>query len=379
MPRIIDADSHTVEPPDLWVENLEPEYRHRAMRIAVDENGLEYLEIDGKKPTGYLISGGMFGRPSGIGKDVKDLLTPGKITYQEGLEPGAVDPIERLKVLDSEGIEATVLYPTMGLAWEAECPDYKLAAAYCRVYNDWILDFCRPNPDRLIPIAHISVSDADEGAKELERTAEIGARGVFLSGYPINGVSYGDPRHDQFWGIAQESDLAVSLHIAATPRQVFDNLYTGGVPENTWWNFLTLANDTFIGFASLFKGAVFDRFPDIKIIVLETGAGFMPYWLDRMDEFYEKFRFATGMQMKPSDYFYKQCWISLEPDDEMAVATINVLGADRFIWGADYPHSDGLYGAVDVLKNNISPLSEADQAKVLGENAIELYNIGPIS
>ena len=76
MPRIIDADSHTVEPPDLWVENLEPEYRHRAMRIAVDENGLEYLEIDGKKPTGYLISGGMFGRPSGIGKDVRDLLDP---------------------------------------------------------------------------------------------------------------------------------------------------------------------------------------------------------------------------------------------------------------------------------------------------------------
>ena len=184
MPRIIDADSHTVEPPDLWVENLEPEFRHRAMRIAVDEEGLEYLEIDGKKPTGYLISGGMFGRPSGIGKDVKDLLTPGKITYQEGLEPGAVDPIERLKVLDSEGIEATVLYPTMGLAWEAECPDYKLAAAYCRVYNDWILDFCRPNPDRLIPIAHISVSDAEEGAKELERTAKLGARGVFLKGLP---------------------------------------------------------------------------------------------------------------------------------------------------------------------------------------------------
>ena len=222
-------------------------------------------------------------------------------------------------MLDSEGIEATVLYPTMGLAWEAECPDYKLAAAYCRVYNDWILDFCRPNPDRLIPIAHISVSDAEEGANELERTAKIGARGVFLSGYPINGVSYGDPRHDRFWSLAQESDLPVSLHIAATPRQVFDNLYTGGVPENTWWNFLTLANDTFIGFASLFKGAVFDRFPDIKIIVLETGAGFMPYWLDRMDEFYEKFGFATGMQMKPSDYFYKQCWISLEPDDEMAV------------------------------------------------------------
>ena len=203
MPRIIDADSHTVEPPDLWEKNLEPEFRHRAMRIAVDEDGLEYLEIDGKKPTGYLISGGMFGRPSGIGKDVRDLLTPGKITYQEGLEPGAVDSMERLKVLDSEGIEASVLYPTMGLAWEAECPDYKLAAAYCRVYNDWVLDFCRHNPDRLIPIAHISVSDAVEGATELERTAKLGARGVFLSGYPINGVSYGDPRHDRFWSIAQ--------------------------------------------------------------------------------------------------------------------------------------------------------------------------------
>ena len=131
--------------------------------------------------------------------------------------------------------------------------------------------------------------------------------------------------------------MPVSLHIAATPRQVFDNLYTGGVPENTWWNFLTLANDTFIGFASLFKGAVFDRFPDIKVIVLETGAGFMPYWLDRMDEFYEKFGFATGMQREPSEYFHKQCWISLEPDDEMAVSTINILGADQVHLGRRLP------------------------------------------
>ena len=212
MPRIIDADSHTVEPPGLWVENLEPEYRHRAMRIAVDEDGLEYLEIDGKKPTGYLISGGMFGRPSGIGKDVKDLLTPGKITYQEGLEPGAVDPIERLKVLDSEGIEASVLYPTMGLAWEAECPDYKLAAAYCRVYNDWILDFCRPNSRKAHshrPYLGIRRGGGGQGAGE-DRQAR-GPRASFLSGYPINGVSYGDPRHDRFWAVAQESDLPVSL------------------------------------------------------------------------------------------------------------------------------------------------------------------------
>ena len=97
MPRIIDADSHTVEPPDLWVENLEPEYRHRAMRIAVDEDGLEYLEIDGKKPTGYLISGGMFGRPSGIGKDVKDLLTPGKITYKKVSNPVPLTPLSASK------------------------------------------------------------------------------------------------------------------------------------------------------------------------------------------------------------------------------------------------------------------------------------------
>ena len=315
----------------------------------------------------------MFGRASGIGKDVRDLLTPGKISYRDGLEPGAIDPHQRIKVLDAEGIDVSVLYPTLGLAWEAECPDYKLAAAYCRVYNDWIIDFCKSHPDRLIPIAHISVSDVGEGARELDRLAKLGVRGAFISGWPINGVPYGHQSYDPFWVVAQETDLPVSLHIAASPRHVHDNLYTGGLPENTWWNFVTLASDTHIGFASLFKGAVFDRFPRLKIVVLETGAGFMPYWLDRMDEFYEKFGFATGMKRKPSDYFYERCWLSVEPDENLAVQTIKALGADRFVWGADYPHSDGLYGAVKVLRENIASLPEEDQRKVLGENASKLY------
>ena len=136
------------------------------MRIAVDDDGLEYLEIDGKKPTGYLISGGMFGRPSGIGKDVKDLLTP-----ERSLTKKVSNPVPLThRTPQGAGLgrdRGDGAVPDNGPCMGSRMPDYKLAAAYCRVYNDWILDFLPPQPsERLIPIAPTSrFPMAEEGAQ----------------------------------------------------------------------------------------------------------------------------------------------------------------------------------------------------------------------
>ena len=130
-----------------------------------------------------------------------------------------------------------------------------------------------------------------------------------------------------------------------------------------------------IAFTTLFEGGVFDRFPNLKVAVLESGCGWIAWWLDRMDHTSEQFHFTTPMKLMPSEYFRNQCWISMDPDEDLALPMIERLQADRFVWASDYPHSEGHSDPVNTIKQTLSPLPEPDQAKVLGENAIRLYNL----
>ena len=123
------------------------------------------------------------------------------------------------------------------------------------------------------------------------------------------------------------------------------------------------------------RGGVFERFPGFKLVVTESGSGWLPHWLERMDEYFEIFGFTTGMKMKPTDYFKRQCWIDMEPEEKEAHRPIELLGADKFLWAGDFPHSDSSADPVGELKENLSSLPEADQHKIMGENAIALYGL----
>ena len=138
----VDVDGHILEPPTMWLDYIEPEYRDGAVQILLDDKGLEYLSVAGA--TSWFMQGGVLGNIAGIGQDVREHLTPGSITYEESLLPGGYDPHERIKVMDEEGIDVSILYPSLGLCWEDVCPDPKLAAANCRAYNNWMIDFCKP-------------------------------------------------------------------------------------------------------------------------------------------------------------------------------------------------------------------------------------------
>src|SRR5882762_5774120 len=138
----IDADGHILEPPDLWERYLEPQYRDRALRIRVDDDGLEYLEIGGR--ASQLSRRGFPGTLGAMGKmHVEDVRPSPERTY----------------------LDAAVLYPTIGILWEAELPDAELSLAYCRAYNRWIADFCRDSRGRLVPIAHLSLGDPARDAR----------------------------------------------------------------------------------------------------------------------------------------------------------------------------------------------------------------------
>ena len=148
----VDADGHLLEDAALWQHYIEARYKDRALGIKRDENGLEYLEIGGKpsKRTrrGYPATLGRMGQ-----KDLEAFTPHPDKTYAANMPFGACDANERLRLLDAEGLEAAVLYPTLGILWESELSDVELSQAYCRAYNRWVADFCRGSKGRLIPIA----------------------------------------------------------------------------------------------------------------------------------------------------------------------------------------------------------------------------------
>ena len=371
---VVDADSHVLEPKDLWQTYIEPRFLDRAPRIEVDSDGWEQWVIDGKP---YSYRHGVFGDMGAIGKDLKRYFTPGAVTYEEGcrLSPGGWDPRERVKVLDEESIDKVLLYPSLGITWEGGCDDPELAAACCRAYNTWLIEWCIDYPDRLYPVAHASLKDPVQAALELKRTAEAGVRGAMVRAYPSGDRPYGHPDNDPFWTAAQDLNLPVALHIGGNPKMAGSDLFDVKFGAGTWWVYVMFAADTFIGLTSLFHGAVFERFPGLKTAALETGSAWVGYWLERMDETFENLKFSIPLKQRPSDYFKRQCWVTMEPDEELAITTIRHVGADNFMWAADYPHSDGQLDAVAKLKSTIEGLSTADQGKILGGNAERVYNL----
>src|SRR5438105_11776642 len=325
---VVDADGHVLEPADTWPKYLEPSYRDRAIRIGRDEHGYEVLLIDGQ-PLKTLR--GQLGALGGIGMDTERLLTRGRMTYAEGSPPGAYDPVERLRVMDGEGIDAVLLYPTIGICWEGHVTDAALATAYARAYNRWLADFCRTDPKRLYPIAHISLLDPEGAVQETIRARRDGCVGIFLSPdlAARAGRHFDDPVFARFWETAQELEMPVAFHVIVRDRQWFRQ-WQRRDPSDALFSIAFLAIDVMAAFTQMLAAGMFERYPRLKCAVLEAGSNWIAAWLDRLDHKYRVMKHQTPIRMEPSAYFYRQCLISAAPDESVTAQMVEHLGADYF-------------------------------------------------
>jgi predicted TIM-barrel fold metal-dependent hydrolase len=373
----VDADGHILEPPDLWETYLEPKYRDRALRFVRDENGLEELEIGGVRSKmsrkGFPSTLGAMGDP-----DLRAMQLDPERTYMAEAPFGSMDPDERLKVLDAEGIDAVVLYTTVGLLWEAELEDAELSQAYTRAYNRWICEFCSGS-DRLVPTAHLSLSDPEAAARELERAVDDGARGVYVAPFTHDAKPLGHPSNDPVFAAAQALDIPFAIHPTFEPQ------WTKGMRMGDWENVkqlrllasVTASDGVRQQFTTLFDYGVFDKFPELKVIVLESGGGWIGYWLDRIDAVYGHTFIGTRVPLehKPSDYFRERIWISCDPDERTIPALAERFGAERFLWASDFPHADHTPAYIDDLDELAAAFPEDSRRRFLGDNARELFKI----
>lgn len=376
---VVDADGHVLEPADMYTNYIDPQYRDRALRIACDEKGHENLIID-NKPYQSTSMRGNLGAIGGIGMDPKRLHTRGAVTYAEGCPPGGYDPKARLSVMDKEGIDMVFLYPTLGIFWEGPVQDPQLASAYTRAYNRWIVDFCQENPKRLYPIAHISLLDPNGAVEETLRARKAGCIGVYLSPdlAARQDKRFDDPAFSHFWETVQEIEMPVSFHVVVREQPTlheWTRRLDGGPGPLGLFGHSFLSIDVMTAFTSMLTLGMFEKYPRLKCAVLEAGATWIAAWLDRMDYKSAFTQHLSPNSLKPSEYFYRQCLVSADPDESMTAQIVAHMGADYFVWASDYPHIDATFGVVREMKERLAPLPLTDQYKVLGENALRFYQL----
>ncbi len=393
---LIDCDGHILEPPDLWLKYLDPKYRGRALQIRVDpDDKYEYLEIDGRRSK--LTRPGTLGTLGGMGKQVNEATTmrekalsgeiapeeirglrPGpELTYLHGAAFGTMDMQERVQLLDREGMDKSILYPTIGLLWEAELLDSELSTAYCRAYNRWIADFCRDSGGRLIPKAHLSLGDPEEAALELTRAVEDGCKGAFVSPFTITRIPHGDARHDKVFATAQELDVPLAIHPTFEPPEWGIHQRYDRFGWAMWYVDLFAGQGVQHAFGTFFQLGVFERFPQLRVVVLESQAGWIGYFLDRADAIFAGTTFGATVRLreKPSYYFKRQCYISADPEERTIASLTELVGPDKFFWASDYPHPDHPANYLEELKTLVAPMKDTARRGILGENVSAAYRL----
>lgn len=368
----VDADGHVLEPGDLWENYLEAQHKPRALRICVDDDGYEYLEIGGVPS--QRSRRGSLGLLGAMGAD--NLRPSPERRYADNMPFGSSNAGERLALLDQEHLDAALLYPTIGLLWEVELTDPELSLAYCRAYNRWIADFCRGSRGRLVPIAQLTLLDPAGSATELERAVRDGCKGAWVNPFNHRRVIHGHGDHDVVFAKCVELDVPLAIHPTFTPHGAAAGIFDWPRQGRAWGEAIWLraiVQQAFISFISL---RTFDRFPGLRLGILEAGSGWMGPMLDRLDAFSRSLHLpGSGTQPTASEYFRRQCFISGDPDETAAPHVIEHVGADCFMWATDYPHPDHPHTWVDDLTRFADVLSPTVRAKVLGDNVRRLYRL----
>ncbi len=367
---VVDCDSHVMEPPDLWERYLEPEFKNRAIRIARDPaDGMEVLLVDNQP----LLRGVLAGL-GGANLERPKLLVPGAVPYLEGCPPASYVPEERIRMLDEWGVDAGVLFPTVGILWDVE--DNALATAYARAYNNWINDFAAHNRRRIIPIAHLALQDPAAALAELRRCLRLGFKGVFLPPETITGRRFSHSDFDPIWRECEETGIPVCLHVIVRFNRrppILGDFYQPGEFRAVWGFALGGFAQIVPAMLTMIADGLLDRFPRLKVLCVEAGCGWAPYMMDRMDEKYEHLGWTFPLKMKPSDYFRRNIWVVAEPEERTLGAVMDLMGEDRVLWGSDFPHIDSTLEAPRLIRKSVAELSPERQKKLLGENARAVF------
>jgi predicted TIM-barrel fold metal-dependent hydrolase len=361
---IVDADAHVIEPNHLWAQYLDPRWRERAP-LAAAASGFRRLTVDGQP---------IF---EGIPDELWSRGAARNLRHHPEAAAAGFDAASSARALARMGIERAHLYPTVGLwLFAIEGMDPPFAAALVRAYNDWLRDFCAADPALLRPVGALSRHDPAVMVAELRRVAAWGWTAVTLRPNRLGARTLGDPACEPFWSECERLDVAVGIHEGTHGR--LDTAGRDRFASRFARHACSHPIEQMMAMLALIEAGVLERHPRLRVAFLEAGAGWIPYWLSRLDGEYRQlgWEVADRVRIKPSEYVRRQCYVSCEPGEPGLEDAIDLIGEDRLLFGSDFPHVDhdpDVAGAVARLEARLP--TGAAARKILRDNPDRFYRV----
>ncbi|OLC17051.1 MAG: hypothetical protein AUH29_03430 [Candidatus Rokubacteria bacterium 13_1_40CM_69_27] len=371
----ISADCHVDLPwlpPDLFTSHASAAMKDRMPHVTDGPQG----------PVWVTEKGATLGLVNGMGSAGREYV-PGQIhrsdrmastgLYEDGKRGirRLTDPELRLKDQERDGVQAEVLYGILGTT--RRLGDAEAAVAVMRIYNEWLADFCETHPDRYAGLACIPNHPVEAAVEEVTRVVKRGGvRGLEVANqHDI--VPLWDPQWAPLWDVAHEARLPLHFHTVGGQRPDFEKLppRLGLVARAVHITGFQMHMATIL--TSLIFGGVLERYPNIKVVIGESGIGWIPYVLERMDaEWEDQFKDLT-LTMRPSEYWRRQCKATYQTD-RIGIKLLDDLGHDTIMWGSDFPHPDGVWpDSGEFIQRELGHLPAEVRQKIVCDNAGKLY------
>lgn len=371
--RPISSDSHVTEPPDLFVKHIDPAFRDRAPFIEQREKYGDVYVIPGHPipvPMGHIAA---------AGRDPATVSAWG--VKFEDIYRGGWDPRARVLDQDRDGLEAEIIYPTVGMV-TCTHPDSEYKRACFQAYNRWLEGFVAGAPDRLIGIGQLMVdADLDRVLRDIEEIRSKGFKGLMLPAEPEcwEEHDYDDAYFDPLWNAIAATGMPITFHIQ-TSRQYLNALAAGKVRGAhvrmlSFLQSIRLSQDL-IGIFVF--GGVFERHPKLKMVSVEADAGWLPHFIHRMDHGYVHHRrWLRGKELKrlPSAYVNENVYLTFQ-DDKTAFQFKDQMNLKRLLWANDFPHTDSTWpNSQEVLSRYTAFMTETERNSIVHDNTAELYGL----
>jgi predicted TIM-barrel fold metal-dependent hydrolase len=378
---ILDVDQHLSEARTAWRDHIDPAFRDDALSIDQDELGWYWLTWRGQQL--FAVEHQVPRQPDAIGAERlrREAGERATLSYEEAVPASYSDPAARLAELDRFGVDASVLFPNYGLVWEDVLnADLPALHANLRAYNRWMTETLAPHRDRLFGVAHLSLRDTEWAVGEIAALGRAGVRLAMVAPAPVEGKPLSHPDLDPVWAAFCEHGVSPVFHVGNFTRPLDPAWYQGDPePADGVMNSVFLSLAPAVAIANMTVHGTFERFPELRLGVVELTAGWFPTFLLHLDGASDFYTARHGRPLRtlaerPSDYVLRQVRVAALSYEGPA-PLVEQVGEDTFMFGSDWPHAEGIAEPRADYERAIKTLSDSARAKIMGENAAWLLRL----